>query len=1113
MTLFALLVAILSAYALLDWGVLPVIETRWKSASNRAKTSRAGLVAGLKTLIDFLKVAVWVFGLAAIVLGILIMLAPFVAGTVLVRIHDAAAEIEFWTKSVSGALATITLWIALVALAYFAFRARRSSISQALMDERQRQFEALIEKAQKGKLEFLPPDESMQMAMAQVEAWDAQLDQLAAAGAPAELLEKTLVARNLVAEHALILDFDRRIDLTAIPVFDRSEKPNGIAARIRTVLFSRGMGDLLSGASKRLGRVGTTVACLLTIGVASPAIASLGIVPMLDRFSDIHVLRNEETAAATLAQIARAIPLEAEASDSSSNQDDDDEHDLYGRAAEHFLQAMARSAALEAAARRSLPGREMAGATPPADIAEEIAIRDSIQRIVASGNGDALGIEAVPLRGEAGSADIMSRYEAFRARNVASARPKGWSGAIQHVRKWLQAKGNQSPRFRERLRAGIASFSEPRPMWDFAGEALNESLLKAVREALPIPTGDDPFTQRIGKGGRKSLETGLSRFIRHHFIRFTNQLSSGGDYAQALRAIRESGGVDMILRRGEADHVRDFLNGVETDRRALALAFAENPPSLVERLPEAQRELFRNTGAAWSTGTPPGYSANRLRQTLEGSLGGYEDLFPSQRHMASHTPLGQAIAEAPGLALDSPSPEVSVESSGGATSADGGGGGGRASSPANRSRNFAGLRGSFRLGGVLIGAEPSDGDPLDYRDLVWTREGTHFSLALVGADVARLEMGNFSVAMIQQALAYAADGRPVTVTMTASPLTSLPEDQMLRVHIHPALVNTEIGCWFVELDRFVDEASENWSARSTWEARVLNQLQAYREAYRRAAPSEISDINGTEVLGDAPGSTISTLFPEDWRVDDARLSFFAHYPSRFDLGLVEAMIECGRLGDDRSQFSTCLGGYNLNTARYREQTGTVWSGVREREFALTPAAFVPQRSPPLRFMLQLAFAEEPDCSGDNCDADRATAPWEFPMLGDGVERRVFSMVSRSGAKRTLLDDTSKFTRLQRLFRAALRGHLGDAFPRPRLVELLREAKAAEPIRAHPTPQWSWPREVAEQKYVAALFSGQLRNKPTALFDGIFQPQTQSRFAETCTASEKALRTTTGPPPR
>jgi len=70
----------------------------------------------------------------------------------------------------------------------------------------------------------------------------------------------------------------------------------------------------------------------------------------------------------------------------------------------------------------------------------------------------------------------------------------------------------------------------------------------------------------------------------------------------------------------------------------------------------------------------------------------------------------------------------------------------------------------------------------------------------VSADGAELRSAPFPASIAYQALNYAADGRPLAVTMaTAKPL---PE---LKILLHPTLLDTSLGARIVDLDRLVDK--------------------------------------------------------------------------------------------------------------------------------------------------------------------------------------------------------------------------------------------------------------------------------------------------------------------
>ena len=120
-----------------------------------------------------------------------------------------------------------------------------------------------------------------------------------------------------------------------------------------------------------------------------------------------------------------------------------------------------------------------------------------------------------------------------------------------------------------------------------------------------------------------------------------------------------------------------------------------------------------------------------------------------------------------------------------------------------RARSFGALRGFARVGGVLIGRDPEDGAPaLDFRSFEWTRDGGTLRFHFVAADGSAVDAGPFHASAVHGALAYAADGRALTGTMiSAQPLPDL------KILLHPALLDTSLGCRAISIDRFADEST------------------------------------------------------------------------------------------------------------------------------------------------------------------------------------------------------------------------------------------------------------------------------------------------------------------
>jgi hypothetical protein len=1020
MSLLATVLSVLAAYLLVAYGALPMVEARWPAASNTSKLSKAGAVAGLKTAKEFLKLALWVFGVSAILLALLSTIAPVLAGSTLQWLHDQAAWLEKISGGVRSVFSTITLWIAFAALIYVAWRARRGELTTALEDERQSQFEVLLKRATKGELEELPPSAEMQAAISEYEIWSARREEFAASGATGDLLRQIDEVQQQLGHRIVALDLDRRIDLTSVPIFD--PKSRNWRDQVKVAIFSKGMRSAVSGISKNIARLATVLACLLTVGVATPALAGMGLIPALERLADVQVLRNETAAAEALKKMVRQ-PARQEA---ALADDGDEDNAVYARTARLFVQSLVESRSWETGARRSAPFIEVPNRVV-GDVFEEAAVRESIQQLGTSGRAPQREIAALQLR-PAFSDDgpALERYASFREHSVTGSTRRALDEAAASVEKWLRAAARTSPPFREKLRAGMASFRQPAPMWDFAGDLLGETLSSAIKQALPDPAGAGLFEKPIGRSGRKSLQTAAERLVQRKFVDFVQGLAGSQSYEQALAAVR-SGGDALVFRQGEAREVGNLLSSVEKDRLAVSDALNVNPPSLSERVAAVDRratEKFAGAGRPVRTAM----NSTQFRQAYEGSLGTYDDIFaPQSPTFPGERPAG-----------------------GGGGGGDGAKGAKHAATrvgsgaPSRASRSFAALRGSFRVGGVLIGTSPRTGQ-LDYRDLTWRREGNQLTLSLIDKAGRPLAIGTFPAAMVQQALLYAADGRLTTVTMTESPLTA----GLLRVHVHPALANTALGRSLIELDRFVDASSSGWVERVVLERRVAGQLAAYNAAFGAATGEPFDDAMTSDMR---EGSDY--LFPLGW--DQPGRSFFANYPHRFDAALVSALVRCRAEGGGDAGIGACVSAQSVDAGKFADQPGTIWSGVREREFSLTPAALLASSELPLRFMLQTAFARPVNvdsCTDDACVEAAQDKPWEFTPIAGQVEQRALTYAANDAQSQQILDEAARFTRLQRVFRAALEGKLGRAFARPRLVELMRAAQGLEPVAFRPTPRW------------------------------------------------------------
>ena len=242
--------------------------------------------------------------------------------------------------------------------------------------------------------------------------------------------------------------------------------------------------------------------------------------------------------------------------------------------------------------------------------------------------------------------------------------------------------------------------------------------------------------------------------------------------------------------------VSTFTNYVSDHAGAPTLE--SHPPSMAAR-DEPHMDVKAARQVVQDLGTPG-------RRTAE-ALSTFEDYFPGQEGRELRTARGQVLHMADD-ASHTASPASGVSSGGGGGFGGGGGGGGGSTRPSpgktarasfTRARNFSSLRGFARIGGVLIGVPPTGGPALDFKSFSWRRDPAGLVLFLTRPDGQPVSLGPYRESIVHQALAYAADGRPVTVTMvTADPL---PE---LKILLHPALVDSPLGCRAIEIDRLVD---------------------------------------------------------------------------------------------------------------------------------------------------------------------------------------------------------------------------------------------------------------------------------------------------------------------
>jgi uncharacterized protein YaiL (DUF2058 family) len=435
----------------------------------------------------------------------------------------------------------------------------------------------------------------------------------------------------------------------------------------------------------------------------------------------------------------------------------------------------------------------------------------------------------------------------------------------------------------------------------------------------------------------------------------------------------------------------------------------------------------------------------------------------------------------------------------GPSSAGGGGGGGgrpsgearapaRASSSASvaRGRSFASLRGFARVGGVLIGRDPeAGGPPLDIRTFEWIRDGSRLQFRLGTATGSTINAGPFHGSAVHGALAYAADGRALTATMiSAEPLHDL------KILLHPALLDTSLGCRAISIDRFADESTgqekypERAQAQRAFQADVLlyeiaraaiidgaiDRLSRDDADYLRqsvwTAHALIDRLKSSGGGDDRDGLRSMIDVAVKGRNPASKSASGLHRFDHFSRGVVDIVEACQGPSVNPTDFVTCtrergmlssLIGNTLASAAMPVPTFQIWSGVRETPYVPDAAlSFLTQpKADSLQFMVQVAFTSPPyqklrEKEGKADEATEQTDPYEFTNLK--ISEMVLEMVAASPEKRDVFDGIAEFTALQRFFRLAFDGRLGSSFPVEKLTELASITRAD--VKEQATPRWN-----------------------------------------------------------
>lgn len=1080
--------AALAIYALMHFLALPRLHARLKRAE-------PGTAAPLVATVLFAEMARGATLVIALSLGLVV---TAIWSTPLVLAHGSQAQLGAafgFLRHFRELLDSIEVWWGIATIIVLALALRFALRREAALRARkatEAAFEKFKSDAEAGNLADLPPTEEMRRladtieqrrarAIAIVEAAQAEGGDATKADPNANPELATLLREiDALREEFSRLDIIRRLDL-ATPLDDLARPAETRLGRIGSFFLGAGVIGSLSAGARTL-----SIASLALLAPALVAVASEGLSEAsLEASVRVHDLILQDKIKD--AEESWHHALERAEQDRQLTGDDNALIDALAEQFQQFVQT--QNARLYQAAFRS--GHELGRNLVREQILREFADQHP-GKVKVKGAAEevqnAPGMKAVLAAQPSESAPPSTVREQFRAelaREARQATPRSWNA------------------FRARAREAIASARAPLSSGDIAERLFTE----AINSAGSALTGAGNDSRAFHLLASAVVEPGdlaerSAALLKLDRLEFLNGILQRGVIGTPPTALAPEHGVPLRDERG-ATRAESVARNVGQHLDASAEPWRHAPPSL--QLAEDGRDFraAREQLLALAGRNLP----RRVEIGLPNALATFGDYFPGSYGEETRTPRAAMMESSPAFkpAVDR-RPIARSENF-------------------LRARNYAALRGFAKVGGVLLGLEPErDQDAPQIVGLRWTESSAGVRLFLERDDGRTLPFGPFRAAIIRLALAYAADGRPIAATMPAAG----PYGR--QVLLHPALVDSAIGCEARHIDQFVDTFTARAEPRRTaselvgqhgitytfgWAAQiariapeVIDQAHPDDRQPLRELIAEADDILGAEPVGKAVEATLAD--PASWK--NPQLSPVTVKHDYFDRTLVSTITGCLPQARDAAGLRQCVATAQRDEAYVRSYAWALppptffpESGVRERPYSLDrELSFLDlsrQRDDPawpFDFMLQVTFESPRYFAPERQSVTFDEAPFEFPALHEWIHREVTQGI-RAGAFPALdaariLADMREFTVLQRFFRLALAGRLGEHFPVERLVKLGR-VEPRGPLVPIRTLRWNSPNEVI------ASFKGKPIGAPLASLGILADAQQLATKGDRCPVIE------------
>ena len=1003
-----LLGAAIALYVLLNFLLLPRITKAWKASRRLSKIGKAGLLSALQFGRDTALVAsamYLAFALLTVVLGFGFGGNAGILGFIV----GWAGHAHSGLKSAKGLVDSYFFLVPAALILYVCWRRQRDDFTgrfERLVDD---EYDRLNRERQEGAgWDSLEPDERMKGIGGQIAFAEAELGRLG----PGDGTRRRSLLRQIVKlkEEYSEADYQRRIRLEALNgAEDRETAPSW-----RHFLLSKGLFSDLKGATKLLSRVTLATLSVALVGAASKAGLPDEIWNRVLKLDDLRV----EATKAKVEEEWKKAPGSAQ-----NQQLTEDDRRAVAHLADSFARALTKN-------HNWRPLSESVRAS--SDLDRRMARRAILEHVeLPAENGQATGAFADDLPGAdreilnelAGDGSQESRVGRIVAEQEGP-RVKAFFGS-----KWESVKAS--------ILAHAKTYQEPVKLSDLES-SLVDRIVSAAFDSV-VPTDDSEIVKQARSAMSAATKKVVNDAVITEFHRVMEDLADGEGFAERIAKVKTE---DIPVPKSKAVaidaliHKRQLPDMDEFQRRMAANSGAWRPPEgpASPGFDFGRGRHDRPTGggggfsggdkANGSTGAPEENPVIRdvargathngeysLGEEAIDALAQYEDHFPRSVASEASTPLARTLRR-----FQLPADAARL--------------GRLAELKVARAGSFSMLRGFSRVGGVLIGEDPENPkDRADIRTLTWRKDGRAVTLVL-GDGAGRLrELGPYDQTLVHQALGYAADGRPVAVTMTqARPL------RQLKIHLNPSLVDTPLGCRVTQLDRLVDTyAGTQLPERQEITEHYEEQFAVYNLAWGLRFKALAEAVGKEGDLERESRGAINANWETAYRglrqaglFDDA--SVFRRKPEFFDPAIVKTVAACRK--PDGEAFETCVSEEFESARALKERdidslkrwqfgyaTFFPWSGVRERTFRITgDLAFLrmpagADRLWPFDFIVQIAFTSPPvNLPEKEQDLYADTHPIEFTAIQPKIAGLVAAGIEGHGF-REAFEDLRTFTLL------------------------------------------------------------------------------------------------------